>query len=159
MLTLAVFLLGAPLKGPAIQALWAHRPHDPPVPKHVAAAQDGAPEQLSVASDVDFHAIDHMFDLHKKSERSSEAPETVSTPSPGAPAAAAAEPWLTPQLLQLWSDSLGRGAVSGTSPLVGDAVVDAIKPMASQLEAMPGLVERLLPVLLHVLQVSATECD
>ena len=87
-------------------------------------------------------------------------------------AAAAAEPWLTPQLLQLWSDSLGRGAVSGTwsdslgrgavsgtSPLVGDAVVDAIKPMASQLEAMPGLVERLLPVLLHVLQVSATECD
>jgi hypothetical protein len=74
-------------------------------------------------------------------------------------AAAAAEPWLTPQLLQLWSNSLGRGAVSGTSPLVGDAVVDAIKPMASQLEAMPGLVERLLPVLLHVLQVSATECD
>jgi hypothetical protein len=42
---------------------------------------------------------------------------------------------------------------------VGDAVVDAIKPMASQLEAMPGLVERLLPVLLHLLQVSATECD
>ena len=86
----AVFLLGAPLKGPAIQALWAHRPHDPPVPKHVAAAQDGAPEQLSVASDVDFHAIDHMFDLHKKSERSSEAPETVSTPAPEAPEAAAA---------------------------------------------------------------------
>ena len=90
MLTLAIFLLGAPLKGPAIQALWAHRSHDPPVPKHVAAAQDGAPEQLSVASDVDFHAIDHMFDLHKKSERSSEAPETVSTPAPEAPEAAAA---------------------------------------------------------------------
>ena len=85
-----VFLLGAPLKGPAIQALWAHRPHDPPVPNHVAAAQDGAPEQLSVASDVDFHAIDHIFDLHKKSERSSEAPENVSTPAPEPPEAAAA---------------------------------------------------------------------
>ena len=74
-------------------------------------------------------------------------------------AAAAAEPWLTPQLLQHWSDSLGSGAVSGASPLVGDAVVDAIKPLGSQLEAMPGLVERLLPVLLHVLQVSATARD
>ena len=63
-----------------------------------------------------------------------------------AAASAAAEPWLTPALLQLWS-------ARTEEQLTASAVVDVCIGLAQSAAALPGLVSRLLPALAQVLQL------
>jgi hypothetical protein len=63
--------------------------------------------------------------------------------------AAAAEPWLAPLLLQLWS-------ARHTEHLTASAVADAIRALAQAPAAVPALVQRLLPAIGEVLQLQHT---
>ena len=60
--------------------------------------------------------------------------------------AAAAEAWLAPLLLQLWS-------ARRVEHLTASAVVDCVKALAAAPAALPALVERLLPAIGEVLQL------
>ena len=60
--------------------------------------------------------------------------------------AAAAESWLAPLLLQLWS-------ARSTEHLVTSAVVQVIRSLAESPRALPGLASRLLPAIAEVFQL------
>ena len=60
--------------------------------------------------------------------------------------ACAAESWLSPMLMQLWS-------ARRSEHLTASAIVDAIKALATSPQALPNLIQRLLPAIVEVLQL------